>query len=102
MKWKRSRKSKEQASPSSPLTGSEGAEMDMLSSKQQRDSHSSGPEDDEDLELGDDDDKERVGQLRAGSLNPAGFLRNVTGNYVSSSEGELEEAVPRTRSVIYP
>lgn len=99
MKWKRSRKSKEQASPSSPLTGS-GAEIDMLSSKHQRDSHSSSPEDDEDLELGDDDDKEQVGQLRAGSFNPTGFLRNVTGNYVSSSEGELEEGVPRTRSVI--
>lgn len=102
MKWKRSRKAKEQASPSSPQTGSEGAETDMLSSKHQRDSHSSSPEDDEDLELGDDDEKEGMGQLRAGSLNPTGFLRNGMGNYSSSSEGELEEGVPRTRSVIYP
>lgn len=102
MKWKRSRKSKDQVSASSPLTGSEGAEMDLLSSKHERDSHSSSPEDDEDLELGDDDEKEGVGQLRAASLNPTGFLRNVTGNYVSSSEGEMEEGLPRTRSVIYP
>lgn len=76
--------------------------MDMLSIKRQRDSHSSSPEDDEDLELGDDAEKVGVGQLRAGSLNPTGFLSNVTGNYVSSSEGEQEEGVPRTRSVIYP
>lgn len=76
--------------------------MDMLSSKHQRDSHSSSPEDEEDLELADDDEKEPVGQLRMGSLNPTGFLRNVTENYVSSSEGELEELLPRTRSVIYP
>lgn len=76
--------------------------MDMLSSKHQRDSHSSSPEDEEDLELADDDENERMGQLRMGSLNPTGFLRNVTENYVSSSEGELEEALPRTRSVIYP
>lgn len=102
MKWKRSRKTKEQASPSSPLAGSEEAEMDMISSKQQRDSLSSSPEDDDDLELGDGDEKEAVGQLRPGSLNPTGFLRNVTGNYISSSEGELEEAVPRTRSAIHP
>lgn len=102
MKWKRSRKAKEHASPSSPQTGSEGAETDVLSSKHQRDSHSSSPEDDEDLELGDDDGKVGMGQLRAGSLNPTGFLRNGMGNYSSSSEGELEEGVPRTRSVIYP
>lgn len=76
--------------------------MDMLSSKHQRDSHSSSPEEDEDLELGDDDDKEAMGQLRAASLNPAGFLRNGMRSYSSSSEGELEEGVQRTRSVIYP
>lgn len=102
MKWKRSRKSKEQVTPPSPLTGSEEPEMDMISSKHQRDSHSSSPEDDNDLELGDDDEKDRLGQLRACSLNPTGFLGNVIGNYISSSEGELEEGVPRTRSVIYP
>lgn len=102
MKWKRSRKSKEQVSPTSPLTGAEEAEMDLISSKHQRDSHSSSPEDDDSIELGDDDEKEGAGQLMAGSLNPSGFLRNVSGNYISSSEGELEDGVSRTRSVIYP
>lgn len=103
MKWKRSRKSKDHAVASAPLTGSAGAELELLSSrKHQTDSHSSGPEEDEDLELGGEDEKEGAGRLRAGSLNPTGFLRDVTGNYVSSSEGELEEGLPRTRSVIYP
>lgn len=77
--------------------------MDLLSAKHQRDSHSSSPEDDEELELEEDDDeKEEMGALRAGSLNPVGFMRNGMGNYSSSSEGELEEGGPRTRSGVFP
>lgn len=103
MKWKRSRKAKEQATSSSPLTGTDGSKMDILSAKHERDSHSSSPEDDEELELEEDDDeKEEMGVLRAGSLNPVGFMRNGTGNYSSSSDGELEEGGPRTRSGVFP
>lgn len=103
MKWKRSRKAKEQATSSSPLTGTDGSEMDILSAKHQRDSHSSSPEDDEELELEEDEDeKEEMGVLRAGCLNPVGFMRNRMGNYRSSSEGELEGGGPRTRSGAFP
>lgn len=103
MKWKRSRKAKEQATSSTQLTGTDGSETDILGAKHQRDSHSSSPEDDEELELEEDDDeKEEMGVLRAGSLNPVGFMRNRMGNYSSSSEGELEGGGPRTRSGVFP
>uniref|UniRef100_A0A4W6G6S1 Homeobox domain-containing protein n=1 Tax=Lates calcarifer TaxID=8187 RepID=A0A4W6G6S1_LATCA len=47
MKWKRSRKAKEQAALTSPLTDVERNGMDIHSAKPQGDSHSSSLEDEE-------------------------------------------------------
>lgn len=104
MKWKRTHKPKEQATPTSPLTDTERTGMDIHSAKPQSDSHSSSLEDEEELEGEDDDDdeKEEIGVLRAGSLAPVGFVRNETGNYSSYSEEELEEGGSRTRSGVFP
>ncbi|XP_061924492.1 motor neuron and pancreas homeobox 1-like [Entelurus aequoreus] len=82
MKWKRSRKSKEQASPSSPLTDSEKAD----SVKLQVDSHSSSLEDEYELE-GEEENEDT-------SVMPCSLLRlagGATGNYSSFLQKELEE-----------
>lgn len=99
MKWKRSRKAKEQAMP---LTDTERAGMDVNGAKPQSDSHSSSLEDEEEIEGDDEDDKEEIELLRVGSLGPVGFVRHAgggTGNYSSYSE---EEGGPRTRSGVFP
>lgn len=104
MKWKRSRKAKEQATPTSPLTDTESTGMDIHGAKLQSDSHSSSLEDEEERE-GEDDEKEEIEVLRAGSLGSAGFMRHAgegTGNYSSYSEEELEEGGPRTGSGVFP
>ncbi|TMS06489.1 Cilia- and flagella-associated protein 65 [Larimichthys crocea] len=105
MKWKRSRKAKEQATPTSPLTDTERTGMDIHSTKPQSDSHSSSLEDEEELEgeVEDEDEKEEIEVLRAGSLGSVGFMRHAgegTGNYSSYSEEELEEGGPRTGSML--
>lgn len=104
MKWKRSRKTKEQAALSCPLIDTERNGMNIHSAKPQCDSHSSSLEDEE--ELGEDEDeKEETEVLRAGSLGPVGFMRRVvggTGNYSSYSEEELEEGGSRTRRGVFP
>lgn len=107
MKWKRSRKAKEQATPTSPLTDTERTGMDIHSTKPQSDSHSSSLEDEEELEgeVEDEDEKEEIEVLRAGSLGSVGFMRHAgegTGNYSSYSEEELEEGGPRTGSGVFP
>lgn len=100
MKWKRSRKAKEQAGLASPQTDTEIAGIDCA--KPQCDSHSSGLEDEEELEGEDDVDKEETEVLRAGSLGPVGFMRRESGHYSSYTEEELEEGGPRTRSGVFP
>ncbi|XP_073330008.1 uncharacterized protein [Pagrus major] len=106
MKWKRSRKAKEQATPSSPLTDTERTGMDMHhSGKPQSDSHSSSLEDEEEIEGEDEDEREEIEVLRAGSLGSVGFMRHTgggTGNYSRYSEEELEEGGPRTRCGVFP
>lgn len=101
MKWKRSRKAKDQATP---LTDTERTEIDTHSAKPQSDSHSSSLEDEEELEGEEEDDneKEEIETLRAGSLAPVGFMRNGTGSYSSYSDKELDEEGPRTRSGVFP
>lgn len=104
MKWKRSRKAKEQAAPSS-LTDTDTTGMDMHSAKPQSDSHSSSLEDEEDIDGEDEDEKEETEVLRAGSLGSVGFMRHTggrTGNYSSYLEEELQEGGPRTRSEVFP
>ncbi|GLD59092.1 motor neuron and pancreas homeobox protein 1-like protein [Lates japonicus] len=105
MKWKRSRKAKEQAALTSPLTDAERNGMDLHSAKPQGDSHSSSLEDEEELEGEDENEKEEIEVLRAGSLGSLGFMRHTvggTGNYSSYSDDELEEGGPRTRSGVLP
>lgn len=93
MKWKRSRKSKDQAALNSPLT-----DMNMDGMKPQNDSHSSSVEEEEEFEGEENDGKDVRRALRAGSLPPVGFLRNGTLNYSSYSEEELEEGGAQERS----
>nr|XP_046260212.1 motor neuron and pancreas homeobox protein 1-like [Scatophagus argus] len=102
MKWKRSRKAKEQATPTSPLTDTERSGMNIHSTKPHSDSHSSSLEDEEELEGEDEDEKEKTEVLRAGSLGSVGFMRHGTGNYSSYSEEELEEGGTRSRSEVFP
>ncbi|XP_054471947.1 motor neuron and pancreas homeobox 1-like [Anoplopoma fimbria] len=102
MKWKRSRKAKDQAVL---LTDTERAETDIHSTKPQSDSHSSSLEDEEEIEGDEEDDKEEIEVLRAGSLGSVGFMRcpgGGTANYSSYSEEELEEGGSRTRSGVFP
>ncbi|XP_078118902.1 motor neuron and pancreas homeobox 2a [Sander vitreus] len=103
MKWKRSRKAKEQAAP---LTHTERAGMDLDTAKPQSDSNSSSLEDEEEIERDDEDEKEEREVLRAGSLGSVGFMSHAgegTGNYSSYlEEEEQEEGGPRTRSGVFP
>ncbi|KAM3861925.1 motor neuron and pancreas homeobox 2a [Diretmus argenteus] len=104
MKWKRSRKAKEQAASTSPLTDSDGHGAGTHSSKPQGETHSSGLEDEEELEG--EDEEEEMEVLRAGSLSSVGFLRHTgggggggVGNYGSySEEEEVDEGAPRKRT----
>ncbi|XP_070771418.1 motor neuron and pancreas homeobox protein 1-like [Enoplosus armatus] len=105
MKWKRSRKAKEQATPTSLPTDTDRTGMDIHSAKPQGDSHSSSLEDEEEIEGEDEDEKEEIEVLRAGSLGSVGFMRHAgggTANYSSYSEEELEEGGPRPRSGVFP
>lgn len=101
MKWKRSRKAKEHATPSSPLTDTERHGVSIRSAKSQRDAHNSSLEDGEDLDGEDEEENEEADVSRAGLLGSAGLLRHAgaeSGNYSSYSEEELEEeGVPGTR-----
>ncbi|XP_074514332.1 motor neuron and pancreas homeobox protein 1-like [Sebastes fasciatus] len=106
MKWKRSRKVKEQAKT---LTDKDRAGPDIHSAKPQSDSHSSGLEDEEEIEGDEEDEKEEMEALRVDSLGSVGFRRHAgggggttTGNYSSYSEEELEEGGPRTKSGVFP
>ncbi|XP_034417764.1 motor neuron and pancreas homeobox protein 1-like [Cyclopterus lumpus] len=101
MKWKRSRKAKDQAMP---LTDTERAGRDIHCTKPQSDSHSSSLEDEEEIEGDEEDEKEEIEVRTAGSLGSGGFMRNAggeTGNYSSYSEEELEEGGSRTRSGVF-
>ncbi|XP_022597034.1 motor neuron and pancreas homeobox protein 1-like [Seriola dumerili] len=105
MKWKRSRKAKEQAALTSSLTDTERNGMDIHSAKPQGDSHSSSLEDEEELDGEDEEEKEEAEVLRAGSLGPVGFMRHAVGgagNYSSYVEEELEEGGPRIKSRVFP
>ncbi|XP_037345457.2 motor neuron and pancreas homeobox protein 1-like [Pungitius pungitius] len=98
MKWKRSRKVKDQAMP---LSDKERAAADIGRAKPQSDSHSSGLEDEEELEGDEEDEREEIDVLRAGSLGSIGYMGHAgggTGNYSSYSEEELEEGGSQTRS----
>lgn len=95
MKWKRSRKAKEQAPLTSSLTGTDSTEMDVH--KPQSDSHSSSLEDEEEIDEEDEDEKSSVG--------PVVFMRHTGGgpmNYSSYSEEELEEGGRGTKSDVFP
>ncbi|XP_026151713.1 motor neuron and pancreas homeobox 2a [Mastacembelus armatus] len=103
MKWKRSRKTKEQAASTTPLTDVERNGIDIHSAKNRGDSHSSGLEDEEALEGEDEDEKEEA--LRAYSLGSVGFMGHPVGGigkYTSYSEKELDEGGPRMRSGVSP
>ncbi|KAM8856289.1 uncharacterized protein AB9W97_020711 [Spinachia spinachia] len=101
MKWKRCRKVKDQAMP---LTDKEIAATDIHSPKPHSDSHSSSPEDEEEIEGDEEDEKEQIEVLRPGSLGCVSFMGHAgggTGNYSSYSEEELEEGGSRTRSGVF-
>uniref|UniRef100_UPI0037E812E0 motor neuron and pancreas homeobox protein 1-like n=1 Tax=Semicossyphus pulcher TaxID=241346 RepID=UPI0037E812E0 len=103
MKWKRSRKAKEQVTLNSSLTDTERTGNDVH--KPQNDSHSSSLEDEEDIDGQDEDEKEEIDVLRGGSLGPVVFMRHAGGgavNYSSYSEEEQEEGGPGTRSGVFP
>ncbi|XP_067371194.1 motor neuron and pancreas homeobox protein 1-like [Channa argus] len=105
MKWKRSRKAKEQAASSTPLTDIERNAIDMCSDHPQGDSQSSSFEDEEELEEVDNVGKKEAEVLKKGALGSVGFIRHTvgrTGNYSSYSEEELEEGGPRMRSGVFP
>ncbi|XP_028249939.1 motor neuron and pancreas homeobox protein 1-like [Parambassis ranga] len=101
MKWKRSRKAKEQVTPTS-LTDTERAGMDMQTHSG---SHGSSLEDEDEIEGEDEDEKEEVEVLGEGCLGSVGFTRHTgegTGNYSSYSEEEMEEGGRETRSGVFP
>nr|XP_040058469.1 motor neuron and pancreas homeobox protein 1-like [Gasterosteus aculeatus aculeatus] len=101
MKWKRSRKVKDQAAS---LTDNERAATDIHSPKPHSDSHSSSLEDEEEIEGDEEDEKEEIEVLRAGSLGPVGFMGHAgggTGNYSSYSAEELAEGGSQTRSGVF-
>ncbi|XP_077474048.1 uncharacterized protein LOC144087461 [Stigmatopora argus] len=94
MKWKRSRKAKEQTGPTSPLSDSERAESVQL----QADSPNPSLEDDDELHGEDEDEEQSV--LSLGSL-----LRHTGGeaeNYSSYLEQELEDGSNTRRSGGFP
>ncbi|XP_057707926.1 motor neuron and pancreas homeobox 1-like [Corythoichthys intestinalis] len=95
MKWKRSRKAKEQASPASPLSDCEIAESVQL----QADSPIPSLEDEDELQ-GEDGDEEP--SVLTGSISS--LLRHAggaAGNYSSYLEQELEEGSSR-RNGVFP
>nr|XP_020494105.1 motor neuron and pancreas homeobox protein 1-like [Labrus bergylta] len=103
MKWKRSRKAKEQASLTSSLTDKERTGMDLQ--KPQSDSHSSSLEDEEEIDEEEEGEKDEIEVLGGGSMGPEAFVRHSGGgpvNYRSYSEGELEERGLGTRSSVFP
>lgn len=97
MKWKRSRKSREQAAPNTPLTD---RSVDARGQKPRSDSSSSSPEDEEEFEEEERGDKDDTGAFGAESLAPAGFGRNGTPNYGSYSEGEPQEGGAPARTAV--
>lgn len=102
MKWKRSRKAKEQALTSSP-TDIEKNRMDAH--KPQSDSQSSDLEDEEEIDGEDVDEKEEIEVMGGDSLSPVVFMRHAgrrgAANYSSYSEEELEEGGLGTRSTAF-
>uniref|UniRef100_A0A672IGW4 Motor neuron and pancreas homeobox protein 1-like n=1 Tax=Salarias fasciatus TaxID=181472 RepID=A0A672IGW4_SALFA len=101
MKWKRSRKAKEQVAPS--LTDTDSTGIDTQSIKSRGGSHSL--DDEEEIEDEDEEDKEEIQVLSSGSLSSAAFTRHmggVTGNYSSYSEEEMEEGGLGTRRGAFP
>ncbi|XP_034550064.1 motor neuron and pancreas homeobox protein 1-like [Notolabrus celidotus] len=103
MKWKRSRKAKEQASLTSSLSDPERNRTGAH--KPQSDSQSSGLEDEEEIDGEDVDEREEIEVLGEGSLSPIVFMRHAGGgggaSYSSYSEEELEEGGPGTRSAAF-
>lgn len=95
MKWKRSRKAKEQGTSLND-TGKTG--MDLQGIKALGGSHSPSLEDEDEIEGEDEDEKEEIEVLRGGSLGSVNF----TGNYSSYSEEEVEEGAPGIRSGGFP
>ncbi|KAM7407723.1 hypothetical protein PAMA_003458 [Pampus argenteus] len=101
MKWKRSRKAKNQAT--SPLTDTEQTRIGIHGA--QSDSHSSSLEDEEELEGEDEDEKEEIEDLRAGS-GCLGIMGRTggggTGKYSSYVDKKTEEGCPLTRTGVFP
>ncbi|XP_020775954.1 motor neuron and pancreas homeobox protein 1-like [Boleophthalmus pectinirostris] len=88
MKWKRSRKAKEQQG--NPLND------EIHCSKTPGDYHSSSIDDEEDIDAEDEEGKEELQALRPP------FTRHTPANYSSYSEEEGEERDPRTRNGVFP
>ncbi|XP_047457168.1 motor neuron and pancreas homeobox protein 1-like [Mugil cephalus] len=95
MKWKRSRKSKEQVNQTS-VSDTARPGMDISS-------QSSSLEDEDEIEGEDEDEKEEIEVLRESSLSSVSFIRRAErgmGNY--SSYSEEEDGGPGTRSGAFP
>lgn len=102
MKWKRSRKSKEQVNQTS-VSGTSRPGMDIESIKPHGSSHSSSLEDEDEIEGEDEDEKEELEVQSESSLGSVSFIRHAgrgTGNY--SSYSEEEDGGPGTRSEAFP
>ncbi|XP_054888133.1 motor neuron and pancreas homeobox protein 1-like [Poeciliopsis prolifica] len=95
MKWKRSRKARDQVTATSDNT------MDIQSLKHHRISLSSSLEEEREREVEDEFGIEEMKQLSKASLSPVTFTRyrgDEVGIYTSYSEEEIEEGLPRERS----
>ncbi|KAM4557842.1 uncharacterized protein PAE49_012903 [Odontesthes bonariensis] len=104
MKWKRSRKAKEQIAATS-LMDAERTRVDIQSIKPHGDSHSSGLEDEEEIEGEDAYEKEEIGDLRGGSLSSVGLTRHAGGglrSYSAYTEEAMEKRAPGKRSGVFP
>lgn len=97
MKWKRSRKSKEQVTALSVTDNT----MDIESLKHHHISPTSSLEDEKEREVEDEFGIEEMKQLSKtylGSVSFTRYSRGGSGSYTSYSEEELEEGLSRERS----
>nr|XP_004566137.1 motor neuron and pancreas homeobox protein 1-like [Maylandia zebra] len=104
MKWKRSRKTREQVTPSS-LADRERSGMDLKSIKRHGGSRTLSLEDEEEIAGEHEDEKEQIKELRESSFGSVGFTRHSGGemaNYNSYSEEETEEGGPGTKTGAFP
>ncbi|XP_056146003.1 motor neuron and pancreas homeobox 1-like [Lampris incognitus] len=103
MKWKRSRKAKDQTASAPTSSDTERPGADRPNTNATEDTHSSSLEDEEELEGEDEEEDEEIEVSRAGSLGSVGFFRHTagggrTGNYINFSKEELKDGGAERRT----